>query len=188
MGTALFSVNDLLRKNAISHSSQTLTGTEPQSAVLRGSNNCDVYVLLIVGGIICAMQFLRPRARPGVTAGSDLRPGLDRFIEHARESLMMRNIALAALAILSPLAGAADQPGAKPAPPVVHVGIEHSHSFSLPAGAKASDAKPRVAEVEADGHLIPLHLHIDEQGNAQIECREAHAVSRPVPPPVEERQ
>lgn len=85
----------------------------------------------------------------------------------------MRSLSLAMLAALSPLAVAATPP---PSAEPVQVGIEHSRSFAVPAGAKAGDSlKPRIAHVEEDKTRIPLHLHIAADGSSRIECREEHA-------------
>jgi hypothetical protein len=92
----------------------------------------------------------------------------------------MPSFSLAMLAALSPLAAtaAAQPPSATP----VWVGIEHSRSFAVPAGAKAGDSlKPRIAHVGKDETLIPVHLHIAADGSRRIECREDHA-TRPDSP------
>ena len=89
----------------------------------------------------------------------------------------MRSLILASLAAIG-AAHAAEPTSPAPDLATVHLGVEHSRPLAMPAGAKATADKPRGAAVEEDGHLIPVHLHVDASGEARIECREDHAARR----------
>lgn len=92
----------------------------------------------------------------------------------------MRSLSLALLAVLSPLASAADRPAQDTDLPVVRVGIEHSKPLRDSA-EKSATGKNFSHLVQKEDRKFVTHLHVDANGRTSLACEEDHLADAGTP-------